>query len=170
METTMNRQTGVAVAVAVIASFIAGYLLYNPRVQTRTVTMTAPQFVTDLADGVARRFTYTYQCYLPDGTSARNWEFYDRWVKPQLSLDTQVMPFGSPMRVLRRVTNDPSLPDRHVRFRMAMIPFSPSTLEGWNYLRINGDVNLQIEVLLVEYNATLRGQRSPYPSCGQPRA
>ena len=123
------------------------------------------------ADGTAHPYTRTALC-IDNGVPMRNWSFANRWLLNQLAHDTYVVD-GRVFQVLRRVTNDSTLPAGNVRSRKVRINTSDGpVLEGHSYLRtlINGaQAKVERELLFVEFNGQLERQRRPLPACGTPR-
>lgn len=138
-----------------------------------TAAPTTPPAVTDVKYDQTYPTTRTFLCVEPNGTVARDWNFVDRWVKPQLTYDTYTVD-GRTYNAFRVVTDYPSLPKRHVRFRKVIVNVGTGPmLEGHSYLRtlINGSqAKMERELLFVEFNGRLERQRRPFPACGTPRS
>lgn len=158
-------------AVAAIVVVLALLVFLNRSAASATPT---PRLVSDVvADGTAVATIRTFLCVEPNGTVARDWNFVDRWVKPQLTYDTYVVD-GRVYNAFRIVTDDPKLSRGSVRFRKVIVNIGDGpTLEGHSYLntRINGaKVKMERELLFVEFNGRLERQRRPLPACGTPRS
>lgn len=162
-----------AVVTLVAGAIIALGLAYGfGFIGSATAAVPNPPAVSDVKYGPAYRTTRTFLCVEPSGTTARDWNFFDRWVKPQLTYDTYVVD-GRTYNAFRIVTDDRTLPKRHVRFRKVIVNIGDGpTLEGHSYLntRINGQkVKMERELLFVEFNGRLEPQARPLPPCGTPR-
>ena len=170
-----NRQVfWVAAVTAIVLSAVVGYLAldYGTNRGLRRWPGEKPPVVADAQDDVSYRYTKTYLCLTPGGVEVRNWLFYDRWVKPQLSYD-QYNIDDRTEGALIKVTDNPALSSGHVRFHKKRVSIGQGpTLEGKTYSRTLLDgrpVQLDKDVLLVEYNGPLESQRRPLPQCGEPR-
>lgn len=167
----MNRQISfVLIAVGVlllVAYLISGWLGFLP-----ATVATSPRQVTDVRYGSDYAVTRTFLCVEPSGAVARDWNFVDRWVKPQLTYDTYTVD-GRVYNAFRSINDGSILPKGHVRFRKVVVNIGDGpTLEGHSYLntRINGQkVSIERELLFVEFNGRLERQRRPLPACGTPR-
>lgn len=160
------------VLIALVVLGVIGAVWYG--ISTRsTQAQTTPvvRQVTDVPYDTAVAMTRTFLC-VDNGEVKRDWNFVDRWTKPQLTQDTYVVD-GRTYTALQIVTNDRSLPPSRVRFhKMRTNVGSGPVLEGHSYLRTLVDGNpvvIEREVLLVQFNGKLEHQRRPLSACGTPR-
>ena len=165
----MNARTAVLVVIVVVLAVVGASMFFGNRASAQP-SLVAVSAVP--ADGTAHPYTTTALC-TDNGVTMRNWSFANRWLMNQLSHDLYLVD-GRTFQALRRVTNDPTLPPGHVRFRKVRINTSDGpTLEGNKYQStlINGiAMMLEREELLVEFNGKLERQRRPLPACGKPRS
>lgn len=167
----MNRMFAIVALVAIGLGGVGLYRLFGNRVASAADPVSRP--VTDVEYGTAYETTRTFLCVEPSGTVARDWNFVDRWVKPQLTYDTYEVD-GRTYNAFRIVNDDPTLWNRHVRFRKVIVNIgSGPRLEGHDYLktRINGaEATIERELPFIEFNGKLERQRRPLPDCGMPRS
>lgn len=166
----MNPRTfvvGLVAAAAVAAGLMYGFL----GGRASTAPAPATRTVTDVPYDVAIPVVRTFLC-AENGQAMRDWNFVDRWVKPQLTHDTYTVD-GRTYNAFRIVTDDAKLPRGNVRFRKVIVNIGDGpVLEGHSYLntRINGaKVKMERELLFVEFNGRLERQRRPLPACGVAR-
>lgn len=161
-----------AVATLVAGIIVAVALMYTFGGGSGKASVTPP-VVSDVQYGIAYPVGHTFLCVNKAAGVARDWHLTDRWVKNQLSYDTYTVD-GRVYNSLRIVTDDPTLPKRHVRFRKVVVNIGTGpTLEGHSYLStlIDGHTaKMERELLFVEFNGQLERQRRPLPVCGKPRS
>ena len=153
------RIAGVVVTVTMVIGLGLGYLFFGGKAVAQPEPVVVQRVsATDLKVGGVYEVLRTRLERLPGGKVVRAWYFTGK----DRSLRTQYTPVkdGRGRRIMRVVTNDPSLPKGHMR--IAMVSEADPSLEGFDY------GSYSWEGLVVELNPRQPLRRQGYVPAGGP--